>query len=285
MSDGRWERLALVVWALAHAGIARAEVVFSRTCKIYEEPNPSSRVRCVQRAGTQVDYVKNAGDSYFSVETKQCAGFVPNRCISTGVVRRMPKSFAENFQSQFQLGLAPEFDLNWAAMPGSSSHSSGTGLGLQLMALYQFSPSFRVGLLPTLLHSKLSRTFDGSVSIVDPNPPTVSQSVTYGGIGLLGSYLCSEAGPSSIEWWLNGELQYLIPLSGSQTDNLTGTSVTQSVKPSGNPMLFALGMSGEYPVAQQLFLGLGLEGFINIAGTGGNRLFGIRTRLDFHFTL
>src|SRR5690606_15706200 len=114
-----------------------------------------------------------------------------------------------------------------------------------------------------------------------------SQSIAHLGVGLIGSFLLQEFGGEMNNsrdpvWWLDFGVEYLLPLSGTQTDSLGGTV---SFDPQDKPVFAILGTSADFPVSQGTSLLGAFQLLYNVAASSGSKLFGARFFLHVAFNL
>lgn len=171
----------------------------------------------------------------------------------------------------FQLGLNLRGDFLSASVPYASSSSTGVGFGAlvegRLPVTQDFAATLRTG------YSKLSlgRTQSFTTIVTDPNPVQVTQSVAYWAFGGEINYRL----PADI-FWLDGGVEYLIPLSASQNDSAAGDiSFTSTDK----LFFIYLGPSVLFNVGDNLDLRAGTQLEYNLGSASGSKLLGVRLTL------
>lgn len=146
-------------------------------------------------------------------------------------------------------------------------------LGAGTGARWRLTPSIRY------LRWMVVRNVDPVSKIITPSD-MYQQSLDYLVLGLAAGYrLASDSGKSI---WLESGLEFLLPVSASQTRNGgAATSFDNSVK----PLLVVLGAGIDFPLLQSWNVGALFSGFYNISANGGSSLFGVRAQGAFVYSL
>lgn len=168
------------------------------------------------------------------------------------------------------------------ALLGSSQGTSGTratgmGYGVGLLGSWEVSNRVKLSLGSSFQFLKLGRQLTGgSVQLVDPNPSRFEQSVRYvGGKGMV-SYRLNFYDPTmglgeDPQWWLDGGVESLFPLSAKQSVADAEISFT-----AGKMVLVFLGGSLDLFLNPTYFISVNLHSYASVAGSSDNRFYGVR---------
>ena len=280
--------MTALLWWLATAAYAESPTPnarFTRTCNVYTQAAVNSPVACLRRSGAPVVVQSDPTNTFVRISSQQCEGFVPNGCIGMdAVLRRTPVSLGPQKADRFRVGVTGHIDGVWSSVPSSTTSGQGFSFAGGLAARLPLGRSLSLTFSPSYRVYRIVRSVDGSGIVLDPNPASFTQSLSYAGAaGLLGLRVGEGTGVVPFEWWLSGGLEYLHPLSGTQTDNLTGRTVDVGFK--DRLFLLLLGPSLVYPLSPSTVMVSDLAAYYNLASAQGYQVVGARLSLAIQLSL
>jgi hypothetical protein len=270
---------------------------FSKNCAILSAPSLQAKVACRRIKGEKISDLRPDKGGFVYLETGSCKGYVLSSCIASrppipvesvsknsGAPERkaVPRSSYRVAHStrgsasrrKIRLGLQANFDGPFGRAESSSTLSRGLGFGLGLTGRFPVGEKFSLSAGPSYRFLKLTRKLDGTGALSDPNPMSFTQSLHYLGATFLAGYTLEPRESFDLfepEWWLEGGLEFLQPLSGTQTN-----SFGSEVKLSGDRViLFLMGASTDLNFSGFNLVG-SLQFFYNISHPAAPTFFGLR---------
>lgn len=260
---------------------------FQFPCEVYEKPNPKSQVICKKKSGAPIENVKIVDVEFSEISTEGCAGYVSNSCISTGGEpprkerkRRLALNDSRSSSSErsWEVGIFGDLGALW----GKGGENTSFGKGLQYSGgaifLFKVAEKIRFSVYPVYRSFRLTRTVDGSGSLSDVGYIEYTQkySLLGGGTLLSFNFEGGDKGTSDPRFWIDGGLEYLTSLSGSQTDSKGGSV---SFSPSDKFVFLIIGLAIDYPLSKTVFMSVSVPFFYNLAASQGDKLLGLRGQL------
>jgi hypothetical protein len=192
------------------------------------------------------------------------------------------KLFGGDYNQSLRFGFHAGGTKLWGAVPYSPDDSSGWGFAFGMEGRAAISPYWHVTLITSFERMNLSRTLTTAGAIAEPSSVNISQTYDYLGVtALVGFRLLAGIGnpapPEAVEWWLDGGLQWLFPLTATQTTDLAGR---QNIIARDRPLLIVLGPSATYVTDSNLGLLAALRGFYNLGAQSNSRFYGARLELS-----
>lgn len=283
----RFFLLWIVSAVLVLSSQARAEdtLGFTRACNVLQDPDLKSRVMCRGVPGDSILSLERQGKGFYSVIIeKKCSGFVTDSCLALPhfkKIRRDQQSSDKANYQRFQFGPVAEADLIFSNDSSNTGFNRGWGLEVGAKVDIPVWDRFRISPVVKYASWKITRDITSAGVVVTPTA-SVSQSLTFLVLGAsIGYTFGSSYSSSSMEheapgnrtFWVEAGLEYLSPLSATQTiSGGTATEFTNTEK----PLLFTLMGGIDWPLTYNLLIGTHVGGFYNIAATQGSHLLGGR---------
>jgi hypothetical protein len=294
----------LLLWVLSGlvtlSSQARAEEAlgFTRACNVLQDPDTKSRVMCRGIPGDSILSIERQGKGFYSVNIdKKCSGFVTDSCLALPhfkKIRRDQQSADKANYQRFQFGPVVEADLIFTSDTSNTGFNKGWGVEVGAKVDIPVWDRFRISPVVKYASWKITRDLTSSGVVVTP-PSSVAQSLTFLVLGASigytfgnsfgNSYSSSSVdqdAPGNRTFWMEAGLEYLTPLSATQT--ISGGSATEFTN-TEKPLLVTLMGGIDWPLTYNLLVGTHLGGFYNVAANQGARLLGGRfqTTLTYGF--
>jgi hypothetical protein len=246
---------------------------FQRNCAIFSSPSAIATRVCRKSAGDPVLDVERGRDGFLKVDTGECRGYVRESCLE-GVSRGLA-SASSSRRSFFSVGLSLQGDGLVGKVAGSSDSTQGLGFGAALLIELQPASWFRIVLRPSYQYLTLTRVVSLSTGVFQPTDLEFTHRIPYAGLGGLASFKAFAVGSPGHEneWWAEAGVDWLLPLSGRQTDS---SGDTIAFTPQGKPFLGLLGISTRLPLSPSLDLGGFLHAYYNFGAQAGSAFYGTR---------
>lgn len=285
-------RLPLVFLCLFSFRI-EASARFSRRCDVYMQPSFRSDRLCEKVAGAPILKVKGGKGGFLQVETTDCDGFVAMNCVTAsedapkraqsprgGRERASEMDLGSRDATSYRIGASLSGGGLWGKPASAASSTSGSALSGGLQSTVIFGGVAHATLTLSYQILSLSRTVDATGSIIDTTPAEFTQKTRFLGVDLGGGIGLGRSEGVLTAWWFDGGIEFLSPISATQTDNF-GSEVEFS---SSDKLLLAhAGPSGDFLIARDLFLTGSLQFFYNLGSKDGNSLLGARLIVSFGF--
>ena len=249
------------------------QYILKRDCRVFTDATLNSPILCTASSGSTVTLQFRTPTSFVKAITPHCPGYLAPICF--GVERENASLLDGNlYDNGLKVGFLTSIGITSGRVGYSATSSNGMGYSLGMMARLPIFREFHVSLATSYEKIKLVRSINGSGSILD-FPSEFSQTISYFSAKLNGGYHLPFGGLSSgIQFWADTGIEFLLPISASQSSNGNDTSFT----PTDKPLFFVIGPSLIYPYGPLRAYG-GLEVFYNVAAASSARLVGIRIAL------
>lgn len=281
----------LLMWVLvglvgvSSQAVAEEALGFTRACNVLQDPDIKSRVMCRGVPGDSILSLERQGKGFYSVIVeKKCSGFVTDSCLALPhfkKIRRDQQSADKANYQRFQFGPVVEADLIFSNDTSNTGFNKGWGVEVGAKVDIPVWDRFRISPVVKYATWKITRDLTSSGVVTTPSS-SVSQSLAFLVLGAsIGYTFGNSYSSSSIDhdtpgnktFWMEAGLEYLSPLSASQT--ITGGTATEFTN-NEKPLLFTLMGGIDWPLTYNLLVGTHLGGFYNVAANQGAHLFGGR---------
>jgi hypothetical protein len=181
-------------------------------------------------------------------------------------------------------------DVILAKVSYSTSNAIGLGFGIALPVSYRFSPRLKATAIVNYQIVTLTRSMQESGAVVEPIS-SVTQSVKYLGLGLMGSYLVtrpvdrSSAGLWSTTIWVEVGAIHLRPVSATQTNTSSSGSSSFSYASPDHPLYALAGAAIVFKMTDTLNLMTRFHLQYNVFASAGSQAFGLKSSAGVELTL
>jgi hypothetical protein len=274
-----------VFLVLSSQAAAEQSLGFTRACNVLQDPDLKSRVMCRGVPGDSVLSLERQGNGFYSVVIdKKCSGFVTDSCLALPhfkKIRRDQQSADKAEYQRFQFGPVVEADLIFSNDTSNTGFNKGWGVEVGAKVDFPVWDRFRISPVVKYASWKITRDLTSAGVVVAP-ASSVSQSLTFLVLGASigytfgNSYSSSsidQESPGNRTFWMEAGLEYLSPLSATQT--ISGGAATEFTN-TEKPLLLTLMGGIDWPLTYNLLVGTHVGGFYNLAANQGAHLFGGR---------